>query len=719
MLEKSGKWLKVSYEGKEGYMKAEHVKSLDLDLVAAYKHYAAVLEEELQPPYYTLLHDFTQDGLEELYFIYLSENREVRHTMLSGEEVLFDEVVGREGVTIYWDDYDYYLVAYVDESGGVHQLDPSDFGISSQHEYLIVRIGTEMVDIIRSGNLSLSKTKAQRDYQHAVAFETDEEQFDADVDLDTGWYGIDGKEVTEEEWKEVVSGYQNAPHSVSFSNDYKQGYDNEISNYEETIDQLYALYKKYGEETASTKELVDADQIAEIEWYTNFKNLQAHGGISIGNTSLNYLDEGEIDYISLLTMALSHPTHEAHDPSHYPRAQIDDWIYKNFGLRMDDEQVKEQIERYENAFLAEHESGYGMFYTEVHDDYYAQRTTADGIAWLWLELDYEPTIVDHYQLEDDFIALAYMELGPQKELNLMGTEPDYIIVKKVEAANGDRYYPYITTLQSLDQLDYGALNKYAENLDLVQEHKEVASTEESVDKDTEEAALKGSAGQTTRKAGNYALIMIGGLLLLVVVVGVNRKKSGGVINKWIVIPISLVAVILIGTGILLNMNASPSQVESDPSVDDDIQGKKNDTQEENEDDTAGTEVTDVSDEDEASSIKDHESSEVDEEKVIYIESVQYAEQLFNDANASHDLVDSQWDAYRAWDDELNKIYGLLNDKLSTEDMEALRGEQRAWMKERDNEANPEVVSSFQEVETLNKIVRERTLYLIDLYFDGE
>ncbi|MER2192448.1 MAG: SH3 domain-containing protein [Solibacillus sp.] len=57
-------WLQVRYEGELGYVDAEHVKPLELDLLAAYKHYATILGEYYfyDPAYYTLLHDFTFPG---------------------------------------------------------------------------------------------------------------------------------------------------------------------------------------------------------------------------------------------------------------------------------------------------------------------------------------------------------------------------------------------------------------------------------------------------------------------------------------------------------------------------------------------------------------------------------------------------------------------------------------------------------------------------------
>lgn len=112
-----------------------------------------------------------------------------------------------------------------------------------------------------------------------------------------------------------------------------------------------------------------------------------------------------------------------------------------------------------------------------------------------------------------------------------------------------------------------------------------------------------------------------------------------------------------------------------------------------------------------------------DEKAMYIASLQYAEDLEErgftiggENNAETSAM--QWESIEAWDDELNRIYGLLKEKLSPEDMEALRVEQRAWIKERDAvSGDPETIGYVPHRELLNYETKERTYYLVDLYFD--
>lgn len=110
------------------------------------------------------------------------------------------------------------------------------------------------------------------------------------------------------------------------------------------------------------------------------------------------------------------------------------------------------------------------------------------------------------------------------------------------------------------------------------------------------------------------------------------------------------------------------------------------------------------------------------EKQIYLDTVLYADDALQSVRAAEydntsDYEEALSAPYELWDNELNRIYGLLKEKLSTQEMDALRVEQRAWIKTRDKDSNPDLVGTLEEKEILNEYTKDRTLYLIDLYFD--
>lgn len=106
-------------------------------------------------------------------------------------------------------------------------------------------------------------------------------------------------------------------------------------------------------------------------------------------------------------------------------------------------------------------------------------------------------------------------------------------------------------------------------------------------------------------------------------------------------------------------------------------------------------------------------------KEQYLESLAYAYEL--DENAPNHEVSFNMglgEAHEAWDNELNKIYGLLREKLSAEKMAALKKDELAWIKFRDRQVgDADTAGSWTVKERRILLTEERTLYLIDMYFD--
>lgn len=72
--------------------------------------------------------------------------------------------------------------------------------------------------------------------------------------------------------------------------------------------------------------------------------------------------------------------------------------------------------------------------------------------------------------------------------------------------------------------------------------------------------------------------------------------------------------------------------------------------------------------------------------------------------------------YKKWDDMLNEIYGLLKDKLPSEDFEILKEEQIQWVSDRDSEEDGiEYVDDEDYTETLATLTKERCYELIGRY----
>jgi|GEM_PF-702295 len=128
---------------------------------------------------------------------------------------------------------------------------------------------------------------------------------------------------------------------------------------------------------------------------------------------------------------------------------------------------------------------------------------------------------------------------------------------------------------------------------------------------------------------------------------------------------------------------------------------------------------------------EQEQSDTDDEnsgneKLAYLESIHYAydlEKMIAETETQQEMNQRSGEALAAWDYELNRIYGLLEEILSSDQMEGLSIEEYHWIIDRDakvQEAGQEYAGGTLEAYTRNitglNLTKERTLELIDLYF---
>ncbi|MDK8640422.1 lysozyme inhibitor LprI family protein [Niallia taxi] len=78
--------------------------------------------------------------------------------------------------------------------------------------------------------------------------------------------------------------------------------------------------------------------------------------------------------------------------------------------------------------------------------------------------------------------------------------------------------------------------------------------------------------------------------------------------------------------------------------------------------------------------------------------------------------------YKAWDDLLNEIYGVLQKQLSSEEMEQLKQEQREWIENRDSKAKEAslkyeggTMEQLEYVAVLADLTEERCFALVEGY----
>ena len=97
----------------------------------------------------------------------------------------------------------------------------------------------------------------------------------------------------------------------------------------------------------------------------------------------------------------------------------------------------------------------------------------------------------------------------------------------------------------------------------------------------------------------------------------------------------------------------------------------------------------------------------------------YKSELY-DANSTVEMNEAVSNAITAWDNELNKVYKLLLERLSNSEKENLKAKQRQWIKNRDQKVNS-VMTSGGTMDSINgnsvyyEETKNRTIELAKMY----
>ncbi|ASN06304.1 hypothetical protein CFK40_15390 [Virgibacillus necropolis] len=148
-----------------------------------------------------------------------------------------------------------------------------------------------------------------------------------------------------------------------------------------------------------------------------------------------------------------------------------------------------------------------------------------------------------------------------------------------------------------------------------------------------------------------------------------------------------------------------------------------DTQINEQEDSTENTYTDSNDED---SLKSSNSdSDIAMNKEEYLKKLNKMEEADKHAEAKTTIVEmeeQEAERYKKWDAELNEIYGILKEQLSTEQMDKFRKEQRDWIKHRDKAAKEASLKykggsteSLEYVATQGSLTRERCYELVAKY----
>lgn len=133
----------------------------------------------------------------------------------------------------------------------------------------------------------------------------------------------------------------------------------------------------------------------------------------------------------------------------------------------------------------------------------------------------------------------------------------------------------------------------------------------------------------------------------------------------------------------------------------------------------------VSNDGESAESGNDQSENLESNKDEYLKKLNKMEEADKYAEAkttTAELVEQEAERYRTWDEELNKIYGLLEEQLDKGQMDQLREDQRNWIQQRDETAKKfslkykgGSMEPLEYVATQASLTRERCYLLVAKY----
>lgn len=514
----SGEWSKVSVNKDVGYIKSEYLKEFTQDLGPIYSYYDSILNNYTSNTHtYFLIYDFTQDGIEELYIADFEDSN--HHKLYSGKKLLVDEYL-EGGLTVYSDEYNYYLVS---DSGMNRGDSVTDNAIKTDFNYdsLWVNTSYEWEEVIHPGNLRLGQTSISNEWNQFTEYELAGETYYLDPSIETTEYFKNKKKISKKEYDAFRNLYKNAINNVrvaSFDGLSITKNEDYTSNLEQTKEHLKNLYDS---QISSDEKLPYSDeQISEIENYI-YLHISGAGQIYNENNEFKYVNlihnfvglyaasfgEEIRDHFHENTTVINENQHEVLN-----KDNVDNWLYTFYGSKIDNTQLNKELEEDLNG---------DIIYWELQGDTYI--CYCDGLG----SPPVTPKLFGITALENDFYAIEYGEYWAEDSLLGPPSSKGVIVVKKVTTLENEVHYPYIKTYDSLDAINETEINTYANQLDIVIDNTvnedKIVITEQAVT-----AAPKETQEDSKKSNSNLWIPLLIGILLLASIfcflIYKNKKK---------------------------------------------------------------------------------------------------------------------------------------------------------------------------------------------------
>lgn len=483
-------WYKVSYKNYDGWIKGEFLSPYTFDESNRYDFYLEVLSDPYSHYPFGLLQDFNKDGKEDLFLVehVSSEEHSInfKYKLFDGEKIVYEN----------------------EHTGGLYLLDVYDYKAIGIFESPRFPVGIDFQD-----------------------------QSFTSIDVITPIYETFTKDEYSHEWS--------------------------VDNNDVEINNFYRNSVLITEGDFESKSYTNSNEII-------YDFIYPHGELNMMNSFNSDLLINEIISLKIANDSLNPLSTE--EPFHEQHPNLQDFILKTFNFYKDTyATIQEQI--FYHTFMLSIEglvedntfphtfddSGYSLYEKgPIEAFYYKYFGQKLDIAKFTLESDISEVngryrcycdgvgsppgpiyarILGQESLQDDFYALKFAEYTlPTSNFELLNEaaltsfleKEGYIIVKK-SIIDDVIHFSYIDNTSSINNLDFVTYNKYANQLDIVQEavlaQKKVEQNELSVASANTNETQVISASTYTSKNNLFIYFFAGIITLIVIVIMIYFKKT--------------------------------------------------------------------------------------------------------------------------------------------------------------------------------------------------
>ena len=505
LMREDGKWSKIEYNGRLGWVQSERIQPFTKDLLLIYSNYYKLLEET-EHLVYALVTDFTSDGVEELYTITDADPTKGQYieTIYSGESIIYQRTVNH-GLSVLKDSTDYYLfhhsqknsdknykLSQLNEQAAIDYAQVSEgkasYEITANHYFMSYYV-------MQAGNGEPARKTFTHELVASKEFNGGSEtnEYDENIYLEKYVGTSEGqtKTLLEKDYQALFAVYENAKgakiiysddgDSASLSSKFSftiQQAKNELFQLAENVI-VAPEYEGLQEDMKVLKEMLAQSVYLEMPYendvarnsLTMLKNIEKAIEQGIPGYGDNYFTKATIDF-------------ELVNLNYVERMPIDTVIYDFYGTRVNVEEFN-TLGAEENRYLTDDYYQYPVDEVEQGASIYRLLQSVQQ-----LDSNYDVLQFTDYEVPN---TMTISEANENYLIASTRLQSGYVVLKRLSTNTGTKWV-YVDTVSTLDAMNVKQYQIYENTLQIIQQYiAQQQLSEDEVQQKTEDKLTLASA----------------------------------------------------------------------------------------------------------------------------------------------------------------------------------------------------------------------------------